>query len=184
MSRAELWEPRPSWQKIDLLCAAHHKWQRVERAIPEAKRLRHVVSQASWGWEADPRSGYFYIASQLLGVLFWFNEFEFADFFFFQLCLLFSDSEQRGLGTGKALSSFLARSFPDVVMWGTRGSGARVLPGNSIPGEVKCSFGIVLRHFSRAGSCHSDFELFLNLKGYIEEGGAGFRACANPVGCR
>lgn len=82
MSRAELWEPRPSWQKIDLLCAAHHKWQRVERAIPEAKRLRRVVSQASWGWEADPRSGYFYIASQLLGVLFWFNEFEFADFFF------------------------------------------------------------------------------------------------------
>lgn len=183
MSRAELWEPRPSWQKIDLLCAAHHKWQRVERAISEAKRLRRVVSQASWGWEADPRSGYFYIASQLLGVLFWFNEFEFADFFFPTLPAILW-LRATWFGNRESVELVSSTFFSGLVMWGTRGSGARVLPGNSIPGEVKCSFGVVLRHFSRAGSCHSDFELFLNLKGYSEGGGAGFRACANPVGCR
>lgn len=92
MSRAELWKPSPSWQKIDLLCTVQHKWQRVEQAIPEAKRLCDMSYLKRRGAERQIHVLVTFILWANFWVcVFWFNKFEFAGGFWFLFCV-FSNS--------------------------------------------------------------------------------------------
>lgn len=103
MSRAELWKPSPSWQKIDLLYTVHRKWQHVERAITETKRLCDMLYLKLRGAEMQIDV----LVTFMSHTSFWVCRSGSANsslHFFFQLWLLFYDSEQSGLGAVKQLS--------------------------------------------------------------------------------